>query len=176
MPRYSALTTALGWRLFNSAIATLSLRLGPSYTLLRYEDLVASFPGTLVELIDWLGCAAEPSHMSGCLAHSVSGNPCRFGVTNREIKLDDEWRDRMSLFDRKLVALVCAGPQRFYGYDKNDSAWAEPRVLTSRLSESSADRTDDRLERLAYESRSERDEHHEKHGCLANAGTPANDP
>lgn len=176
MPRYSALTTAVGWRLFNSAIATLSLRLGPPYTLLRYEDLVASFPETLAELFDWLGCPAEPSHMSGRLAHSVSGNPCRFGINNREIKLDDEWRERMSTFDRKLVALVCGGPQRFYGYDENDSAWAEPRVLTRRLSESSALGRDGTLEKLAYESRSKRNEHHDKHGCLANAGTDANDP
>lgn len=131
MPRYSALKTALGWRLFNAAIEQLARDpahdLDGRYLRLRYEDLVASFPETLAEICDWMGCPSAAAGASDCMVHTVSGNPCRFELAPRQIELDDEWRARMSFFDRTLVALVCGGAQRFYGYGgKNRNNIKEP--------------------------------------------------
>ena len=122
MPRYSAFTSALGWRLFNSATERLSRGLGRSYRVLRYEDLVECFPQTLGDIFEWLG-PRSVDHVRGhdLGAHSVSGNPCRFATGTDEIRRDDEWRTRMSISDRMIVALVCGGPQRSYGYGKNSS-------------------------------------------------------
>lgn len=133
MPRYGALKTALGWRLFNSAIVRLSRPMGPSYRVLRYEDLVGAFPETLASVYDWLGCAAVGDlRGNDYVAHTVSGNPCRFDTATREIRIDDEWRVRMSAFDRLVVALLCGGPQRLYGYGRKQfmhaNAWIGPSL------------------------------------------------
>ena len=108
MPLKSPSRSALFWALENLAIARLARR-ARSYTLLRYEDLVADPRGTVRGLLRALG--EDPSHADALADgrvdfgenHTVAGNPIRFKRGVVEIRADSEWQARMPARQRALV-------------------------------------------------------------------------
>lgn len=114
MPRYSAITTAISWRLFNSAIVRLAEVSKIDRRLLRYEDLASDSCGTVKHLQQWLGIPV--SSVIRKIQHSVSGNPCRFVGSSLLVQMDDEWKSHLPWRDRWIVRLFCRSQQRQYGY------------------------------------------------------------
>ncbi len=115
MPRYNAVTTALGWKAFNCAIARLARQYMSPCCLVRYEDLVDSFPGTLGELFAWIGVDQQPA-VAVRPSHSMAGNPCRLNADPLRVERDEEWLVRPGAVDRLIVKLLCGREQRHYGY------------------------------------------------------------
>jgi hypothetical protein len=108
MPRKSPSRSALFWALENLAIARLRGR-AATYTLLRYEDLVADPAGVLGRVLQALGeppldTAVQDAHtVDFGENHTVAGNPIRFRRGPVEIRADAEWEARMPVGQRALV-------------------------------------------------------------------------
>lgn len=108
MPVKSPSRSALFWMLENLAIARLARR-ARSYTLLRYEDLVADPRGALRAVLGVLGEPVEPADaLAGGKVelgenHTVAGNPIRFERGMVEIRADADWQARMPARQRAVV-------------------------------------------------------------------------
>jgi hypothetical protein len=108
MPIKSPLRSAVFWALENLAIARLARR-ARSYTLLRYEDLVADPCLALGKVLRALGeDPAQAERLAGGRVvfgenHTVAGNPLRFTRGVVEIRADAEWQARMPARQRAVV-------------------------------------------------------------------------
>jgi len=92
------------------------------YKLLRYEDFVAEPRSTTASIVDFLG---EPPRELPFLddhtvllgpTHTVAGNPDRFRTGPVAIKVDDEWRERMTRRDRVVATAVASPLMGLMGY------------------------------------------------------------
>jgi len=108
MPRKSPSRSALFWALENLAIARLARR-ARTYSVLRYEDLVADPRAGLRRILSAMGedpSAAEPlarRRVELKENHTVAGNPIRFTRGPLEIRADAEWQALMPARQRALV-------------------------------------------------------------------------
>ncbi len=119
MPRYGAIQTALGWKVFNRAIARLTSECGDRYRRVRYEDLTTEFDCSMASLLAWLGLPdTDVSGRFQRASHSVGGNPCRFQFNSQEVRQDDEWRQSMTKLDRLTVRMLCGTDQQQMGYER----------------------------------------------------------
>jgi hypothetical protein len=79
--------------------------------LLRYQDFVRDPPGTVADILEFVGEPTEHVRISASRTvylgedHTVAGNPIRFRRGEIEVRRDDEWRARMP---RRRKALVTA--------------------------------------------------------------------
>jgi hypothetical protein len=121
MDRHTMLRSAVEWDMHNFLVATRRSSLG-SYTLVRYEDLVAR-PKMVLERIG--RAIGEPWDTGDMLAedrtalrtsHTASGNPSRFTVGTVRIRNDDEWIEKMPRYDRLLVTALTSPGLIRYGY------------------------------------------------------------
>lgn len=120
MDVHSVVRSAVEWNVFNYLLSTRRMSYA-SYTLVRYEDLIAN-PGNELERI--MGALRDagvqprtryaiPDHLG--VSHTASGNPDRFKVGHLNISLDAEWMDAMSGLDRGVVtALTSVGLARYH--------------------------------------------------------------
>lgn len=101
-----------------------SLRtLAASYLRLRYEDLAGEPLAALRRVVEPLGIgpqAVEFVDAAGTarlnVGHCPYGNPMRMRSGPIQIRLDDEWRRRLSRRDRWLVTALTGRRLRRYGY------------------------------------------------------------
>jgi len=84
---------------------------------IRYEDF-ARDPGAVIERIVGLlgGTLLTTGRAATPFVHSISGNPIRFQKTPAPVLVDDEWRSRMTLADRRLVTAMTAPLLGAYRY------------------------------------------------------------
>lgn len=122
MARHSVLRSAAEWSLFNYLLRS-RRKAFASYTVLRYEDLVADPRRALRQVLDAVGIPDAPVITSDdeagiCLrtSHTASGNPDRFQVGKVSIELDDEWIRSMSPVKRAIVTTITARGLTRYGY------------------------------------------------------------
>jgi hypothetical protein len=120
MDVHSVVRSAMEWNVFNYLLSTRRMSYA-SYTLIRYEDLIAN-PGNELERI--MGALRDagvqprtqdaiPDHLG--ISHTASGNPDRFKVGRLNISLDAEWMDAMSGLDYGIVtAITAAGLARYH--------------------------------------------------------------
>jgi len=120
MDVHSVFRSAVEWNVFNYLLSTRRMSYA-SYTLIRYEDLIAN-PGNELERI--MGALRDagvqprtqyaiPDHLG--ISHTASGNPDRFKVGHLNMSLDAEWMDAMSSLDRGIVtALTAVGLTRYH--------------------------------------------------------------
>jgi hypothetical protein len=121
MRRYSAVHSALEWNARNVLTRNWS-RSWASYTVLRYEDLVADPKSALARIGDAIGedwghgvlpLGAEIQFRT---SHTASGNPARFDFGHVQIRRDDEWQGQMRLRDNLIVSSLTASDLVRYGY------------------------------------------------------------
>jgi hypothetical protein len=107
-----ALASAARWDAHNTfAQSLLKPRLGTRYRLVSYEDFVADPRTVLGSLAAWLGTHCDESVLAGTPAklslrqsrHPVWGNPLRSASGSVAITADEEWKSRLSPFDRVLT-------------------------------------------------------------------------
>jgi hypothetical protein len=121
MAQYSVVRSSMEWNLRNALTGTHRNALA-SYTLLRYEDLVADPQSTLARIGDTVGehwerdALPSGADMEFKTSHSASGNPIRFGVGRVQIKPDDEWVDQMKLWEKLTVTSLTAPGLIRFGY------------------------------------------------------------
>lgn len=121
MTRWGPTRTAVHWTAQNLALELLARR-GARVTRVRYEDLVAAPGDTLRGLAAELGLPPSrlpflhgaTAHLT--TAHTVSGNPMRFGVGPVELTRDDDWRSGLPRRHRGLVAALTWPLRVRYGY------------------------------------------------------------
>jgi Sulfotransferase domain len=123
MNRFSAAEASGIWLLSNALYHVIPTRLLPRLRV-HYESLVAS-PATEIERIsNFLGVELSPSALSVFRAksidlpenHMISGNPHRLGRRQVEIRLDEEWREKMRPRDRRVVTALTLPLAIAYGY------------------------------------------------------------
>lgn len=87
---------------------------------LRYESLVADPQRSMQRILEHVGehttahAPRTPNGMPG--AHTISGNPVRFGGAPSVLRLDEEWKIAMSARQRRLVSAVTWPLLKRYGY------------------------------------------------------------
>jgi hypothetical protein len=119
MDRQSVIRSSLEWSVHNFLVSTRQSTLA-SYSLVRYEDLVAR-PEVELERIGraigqtWdLGSLLGGHELSFRPSHTASGNPSRFSVGRITIRGDDEWMEKMPRSQRLLsTALTAPGLVRY---------------------------------------------------------------
>jgi hypothetical protein len=123
MLRLSVGRSALRWTFFNSAFELLRRQGTPTLTL-RYEDFVDRPRESLEDVLTFLDVPfAEPDldfvqGTSVTLAedHNVWGNPARMQVGPQQLRLDEQWREKLTARERRTIALLTAPGLRRYGY------------------------------------------------------------
>jgi hypothetical protein len=121
MPIERVSTSATRWMMHNTQ-AELFSKSAASYSRLRYEDFLVDPSATLTKIYAPFGWTdddrQDTDHTEVLLEpiHSVSGNPMRFTHGPLKLKLDDEWRDKMSPHDRRLVTTITFPLLVRYGY------------------------------------------------------------
>jgi hypothetical protein len=91
------------------------------WLFLRYEDFAADPRAAVSRILAFLGEDAPPPFLDRSTVvlgenHTVAGNPNRFKVGRVEVRLDDEWRRRLSLGRQLAVRLLCWPFLLRYGY------------------------------------------------------------
>ena len=121
--RIGALAGARIWRRENAAAA--ALRAGCEHgMLMQYEQLVASPDQSLLKVMKLLGQPAPnlsflvDDGFEMRMGHSLSGNPMRFCHGKMQIRLDAEWRRKLSRLDRWIVTAMTRGMMREFGYEQ----------------------------------------------------------
>ena len=122
MDSYGAAATALRWDYHNELFSTLRLR-GVQRTVLRYERLAAAPAAGLELVLGSLGFGAglvSDRLTSGSVeltgAHTIGGNPMRFGGRAQPVRVDEAWRGAMSVPTRAAVTLLTLPLLVRYGY------------------------------------------------------------
>jgi hypothetical protein len=120
MPVYPTLKSLLVWDLENAYAASFGRR-ATHYAVMRYEDFVHQPTNVLQQTLSKLALdgSALPLHngaFTGSPTHSVGGNPLRFGRTEIQIKLDNEWQESLPRSARLLQGLVAYPMLRRFGY------------------------------------------------------------
>jgi hypothetical protein len=123
MESYGPVGASARWLLYNEA-TSLTRRIGVPYTLLRYEDLVASPRAELARVLAHAGWPVDEADLSFVTDtevflspnHTVDGNPIRFTEGGMAIRRDDEWRRKMSPADRRWVTAITLPRLVGYGY------------------------------------------------------------
>ena len=115
MERISPAKSAALWNVWNVAAGLLWSGDPSRYLRLPYESLLAQ-PRLWVERI--LAMAGQPADLDGVFvgdrtvllqsSHTVAGNPDRLRRGEVVLRLDDEWRERMSRRDRAVVGAMTA--------------------------------------------------------------------
>jgi UDP-N-acetylglucosamine transferase subunit ALG13 len=123
LERYRPASASARYVYYNGVTA-LARRLGVPYLRVRYEDLIAGPKATLERILRHAGAPVSDGALSflgdgeARLApnHTVDGNPVRFAVGGVALRVDDEWRHRMSPGRRLWVTALTSPTLLRYGY------------------------------------------------------------
>ena len=122
MPTYPAYISALAWKFVNIASEDLE-KTSLKYIRIRYEDMLQNIKETLKKLYLFLDLKKvnnnfikENNVLLLHANHTVSGNPMRFKSGEIELKLDDEWKTKLSYKDKKIVEFICHNELKKYWY------------------------------------------------------------
>jgi hypothetical protein len=103
------------------------------YLRLSYEELTQEPVKALSEVRDLVNQSAPVPSVTGSqvpllrTTHELSGNPSRFTSGMIDIRMDEEWSEKMGFRDRLLVSSITAPLLFYYGYTA-DSARFSPRL------------------------------------------------
>jgi hypothetical protein len=123
MALWSPAQTAARWSRFNLAAEAVRARHRRGASIrLRYEDLIEHPAEALERILRMLGeehnglAFVEDHVVEFNENHTVWGNPSRFKRGKVELRLDDEWLDKLENRARLVSTLVCAPLLLRYGY------------------------------------------------------------
>lgn len=128
MPRQSALKSTLYWLAWNPAITFLWKRPAGRYLLFPYEQFVRQPQQALADIARFVGedpgtlPFTGPQTLNLQKTHAVAGNEARLASGPITLKPDDEWRTKLSRFDRALVTLMTWPLLQQYGYTDSGRA------------------------------------------------------
>lgn len=120
MLRTGAAVSAREWVRLN-LLAEILCRRRPAVSRLRYEDFAVDPEAALDPLAAVSGARAlteerAPTWLQAVGYHSVSGNPIRFDLAERDIRLDDEWLRAMDARSKLVVSSLTFPLLVRYGY------------------------------------------------------------
>jgi hypothetical protein len=121
MDRHSLVRSASEWNAFNYLLRN-RRRKYASYTVIKYEDLVADPYRELQKVMDKIGggtvavSGRSDVPVSLRVSHTASGNPGRFQTGQVPISLDSEWTHAMSGSARLIVTGLTAPSLARYNY------------------------------------------------------------
>lgn len=121
MDLHGPLVSSLGWMRSNLLIEPLRFY-ASSYTTVRYEDFIAAPESTLQRIL--LATGEERRELPLVddhtlrleIDHTVAGNPNRFRRGEIELRLDEEWKEKMSGPNRRTVTALTWPLLLKYGY------------------------------------------------------------
>lgn len=122
MRQYNSFNSSLTWNIINLLTESLRKRYHLNCLRVCYEDFANNPQKVLNRILDFIG---EPSSSSSLVSekiadlnanHSVWGNPARFQTGETEIKLDEEWKEKMNKTDILISSLVTFPLLLKYGY------------------------------------------------------------
>jgi hypothetical protein len=143
MHTYRPLHIAVRWMLYNLLFHLLG-RLGVPRLAVRYEDLVRQPRNVLADVLAHVGEDAREvifsflsrDRVDLTVHHTVAGNPLRFRRGELVLRVDDEWRTRLSRADKWAVLLVTWPLLFLYDYFSRDrdssTSGPHPRTRTRR--------------------------------------------
>jgi hypothetical protein len=122
MARENVVQSSFLWNLWNLTTELYWKKAVGHYMLLRYEDFVTE-PRRSVQLIlelldeprDTLPFSGE-RHVELKANHTIAGNPVRLKSGLVEIRQNEEWKEKMSPFQKGLVTFITRPLLRRYGY------------------------------------------------------------
>jgi hypothetical protein len=121
MPRYSPLTMSTQWTAHNVGVAALP-HLGVPMLRIKYEQFVCRPRETLRRVAEFAGLepngtpVVDDDHLVLSRSHSAAGNPMRFQPGRIQLRLDDEWRTKLPVRQRRLVTGLTFPLLARYGY------------------------------------------------------------
>jgi len=133
MPRFGLLAACGMWMTDNAGSELLGRR--SPRAVIRYEDLAAEPRPALAAIGELAGLELDPAELlhraaeasRPRVAHTVSGNPVRFGQGPLVIRPDLRWQAQLSRPARTLATLVTWPMLRRYGYLGGPGGPATPR-------------------------------------------------
>ncbi|SOH95460.1 Sulfotransferase family protein [Monaibacterium marinum] len=100
----SLLRAAVTWNYINGALERIAGKAG--LHRIRYEDLATDPTRMLDDLITYIDPATQDTADGTVSSHSVSGNPMRFSVSKREVRLDERWKQKFAGWRRAVVTAL----------------------------------------------------------------------
>lgn len=121
-PRRSTARSVVAWTKAN-LMSELLGRSARSYQRVRYEDFAERPKEVVGQILNRIGEARDLSFIDNHavvrkVSHNVAGNPMRFKRGEIVIKADVEWKEKMGLLQRTVVAAGTVLLLRRYGYAK----------------------------------------------------------
>ncbi len=122
--RYGPAGSAIRWALWNLAGEALARSTPGRSMLLRYEDLIDAPHEAVDRILTFLdeNTSASPVRQRTLELrphHTVGGSRVRFHVGPVELRLDNEWAERMARAHRRLVTILTWAVLKRYGYPTN---------------------------------------------------------
>lgn len=128
MSKYSPLKSSLNWLIMNVLLEILGKQ-QKKYVVAFYEDFANNPKLFITQILKFLDEDEKLSpfvldhRIKLTVNHSLSTNPSGFNRGLQEIKLDNEWKEKMNTLD-KIVATLITSPMLFrYGYIMSDSSY-----------------------------------------------------
>ena len=120
--QFNSFDSSLKWNVRNLLSEYLWKGKKDKYLMIRYEDFTREPKAILSEILRFV---SEPDASTPFVSekvvelninHSVWGNPSRFKTGKIELKIDNEWKSKLNVFD-KFVSTACTLPLLLkYGY------------------------------------------------------------
>lgn len=120
MPYVKPWRSTVTWCVFNMALARLNNGCA-SYQRIRYEDVAGKPSETTRNICKSLGINGlspdkDYAVMNLPIGHGFSGNPVRWKKGDVRVRLDSEWRQKLSRFDKLTVTALSWPLLKRYGY------------------------------------------------------------
>jgi hypothetical protein len=121
--RHPVIGSSIRWLAANAAAEAMSLKLAPirSGRRIRYEDLVTAPTDCLDRIQRFLevppvSIVDRENVIEFSMNHTAGGNLNRFDTGSIALKLDDEWRKRMSMRGKAMCTAITYPLLKKYGY------------------------------------------------------------
>jgi hypothetical protein len=120
--QHGVLESTASWVAWNLASGALRRKISDRSMLVRYEDFVARPVETLEQIVALVGEDPKglPSMRNGVFElqgnHTVSGNPGRFRTGSVQVRIDNQWIDRLGAARKAAATLVALPLLRRYQY------------------------------------------------------------
>lgn len=123
MARVAPGKTVARWLLFNALLTAICRRSGER-ALLRYEDFVADPDSQFRRIVRFLGIPVDAEDLAFLRGdevdlvgdHGIWGNPMRLRMGTQRIRLDEEWRSKMTAATKARVTAASLPGLLRYGY------------------------------------------------------------
>jgi hypothetical protein len=125
MPRHNSLHSVMEWDIQNATTEALKSWVFPKAMTILYEDFISHTDASIRSIIDFVGEPSPSSILAPAgrvnlgVTHTVVGNPNRFQIGNTTLKLDDEWKHKMSRSSKLFITLLAWPLLIRYHYSSN---------------------------------------------------------